>query len=76
MDRLSPKLDVRPSGLREELSPPDVPYRVILELGEYILGEEEGRSTDRERSVEVIPEEEYGRMVGAEEDFPPSNRDS
>jgi hypothetical protein len=48
----------------------------MLELGEYALEAGEERPTDRERSVVVIPEEEYERMVGAEEDFPPSNRDS
>jgi hypothetical protein len=51
---LSPKIEARRSGLRAELRPPDVPCRVMLELGEYTLGEEEGRSKDRRRSVDVI----------------------
>ncbi len=58
MEPLSLKTEARRSGLLEELGPPEVPYRVMLELGEYVLGEEEGRSKDRGLSVEVIRGEE------------------
>jgi hypothetical protein len=39
----------------------------MLELGEYTREEEEGRSKDRRRSVDVIRgEEEEERMLGVE----------